>query len=85
MDGNGLVIYANPNDGSFRIRVPASVPTLEGARLSVYDSKGALVEQFIIDSHTEVPIVRLHNAMPGQYILRLEQDGRVFSGRLVVK
>jgi len=85
MDGNGLVIYANPNDGSFRIRVPASVPTLEGARLSVYDSKGALVEQFIIDSHTEVPIVRLHNAMPGQYILRLEQDGRVFSGRLIMK
>jgi len=85
MNGNGLVIYANPNDGSFRIRVPASVPSLEGARLTVYDSKGALVEQFKIDSHTEAPIVRLHNAMPGQYVLRLEQDGRVFSGRLIVK
>ncbi len=85
MDGNGLVIYANPNDGSFRIRVPAPLSTLKGARLTVYDSKGSLVEQFIFDSHAEAPIVRLHNAMPGQYVLRLEQDGRVFSGRLIVK
>ena len=85
MDGNGLVIYANPNDGSFRIRVPASLSTLKGARLTVYDSKGSLVEQFIFDSHTEAPIVRLRNAMRGQYVLRLEQDGRVFSGRLIVK
>ena len=85
MDDNGLVIYANPNDGSFRIRVPASLSTLKGARLTVYDSKGSLVEQFIFDSHAEAPIVRLHNAMPGQYVLRLEQDGRVFSGRLIMK
>lgn len=85
MGQDGLVIYANPNDGTFRIKVPASVVTLQGASLRVYDARGGLVEQFELGQAVDTPILRLKHVTSGQYVVRLEQGGRVYSGKMVVE
>ena len=80
-----LVIYANPNKGSFRVQVPEQLSDLRGAWLFVYDVQGKEVARFNLDKMNETPQLEINNANAGFYTVRLVKDKKVFTGKMVVE
>lgn len=80
-----LVIYANPNKGSFRVQVPEQLSDLRGAWLTVYDVQGKEVARFNLDKMNETPQLEINNAHAGFYTVRLVKDKQVFTGKMVVE
>ncbi len=80
-----LVIYANPNKGSFRVQVPEQLSDLRGAWLFVYDVQGKEVARFNLDKMNETPQLEINNANAGFYTVRLVKDKQVFIGKMVVE
>jgi hypothetical protein len=85
---NSLTIYANPNNGTFNIKVPDEVKDFDGAVLLVYDKQGKEVGKFILDEKSadkNHPHFDVTNTAPGTYIVKLIQKGKVFIGQLVLE
>ncbi len=80
-----LVIYANPNKGSFRVQVPEQLSDLRGAWLFVYDVQGKEVARFNLEKMDETPQLEINNANVGFYSVRLVKDKQVFTGKMVVE
>jgi hypothetical protein len=80
-----LIIYANPNKGSFRVQVPEQLSDLRGAWLFVYDVQGKEVARFNLDKMNETPQLEINNANAGFYTVRLVKDKKVFTGKMVVE
>ena len=80
-----LVIYTNPNKGSFRIQVPEQLSDLRGAWLFVYDVQGKEVARFNLYKMDETPQMEINNANAGFYTVRLVKDKQVFTGKMVVE
>jgi len=76
-DENQMLIYPNPlNDGSFAVRIPSKRP----GKLTILDGLGSLVETRLIQSDRKLNI----SLDPGIYLLVLDVEGELHSGRLVV-
>jgi hypothetical protein len=85
---NSLTIYANPNKGTFNIKVPDEVKDFDGAVLLVYDKQGKEVGKFNLDEKSadkNHPHFNVSNTAPGTYIVKLIQKGKVFTGQLVLE
>jgi len=83
--GNGLIIYANPNKGSFNVEVPSEVTNLNGAVLLVYDNQGKETANFSLDNNTTHPRFDISNAAKGMYVIKLTQGNKTYTGKLVVE
>lgn len=82
---NQLIIYANPNKGSFRVQLPDAITDLRGALLTVCDVQGKEVERFNLENTDENPQLEINNATSGFYTVRLVKGKQVFNGKLVVE
>jgi len=82
---NQLIIYANPNKGSFRIKLPDAIATLQNAFLIVYDQTGREVSRFALDSNSDNPRFEVNSASAGMYTVKLIQEEKVFVGRMVLE
>jgi len=82
---NQLIIYANPNKGSFRIKLPDAITTLQNAFLIVYDQTGREVSRFALDNNNDSPRFEVNSASAGMYTVKLFQEEKVFVGRMVVE
>lgn len=82
---NQLIIYANPNKGSFRVQLPDVITDLRGALLTVYDVQGKEVARFNLENTEENPQLEINNATSGFYTVRLVKDKQIFTGKLVVE
>jgi hypothetical protein len=85
---NSLTIYANPNKGTFNIKVPDEVKDFDGAVLLVYDKQGKEVGKFDLDEKSadkNHPHFDVSNTAPGTYIVKLVQKGKMFTGQLVLE
>ena len=82
---NQLIIYANPNKGSFRIKLPDAITTLQNAFLIVYDQTGREVSRFALDNNSDTPRFEVNSATAGMYTVKLIQEEKVFVGRMVVE
>ena len=82
---NQLIIYANPNKGSFRIKLPDALTDLTGALLTVYDVQGKEVARFNLEQTSDHPLLEINNAISGFYTVRLVKGKQVFNGKLVVE
>ncbi|MBL0097975.1 MAG: T9SS type A sorting domain-containing protein [Bacteroidetes bacterium] len=82
---NQLIIYANPNKGSFRVQLPDVITDLRGALLTVYDVQGKEVARFNLENTEENPQLEINNATSGFYTVRLVKENTVFTGKLVVE
>ncbi|MBP6511393.1 MAG: T9SS type A sorting domain-containing protein [Bacteroidia bacterium] len=82
---NQLIIYANPNKGSFRIKLPDALTDLTGALLTVYDVQGKEVARFNLEQTSVHPQLEINNAIAGLYTVRLVKGKQVFNGKLVVE
>lgn len=80
-----LVIFANPNRGSFRIALPARLRAANALALRVFDSTGRQLHQQQLNLGDPRPMVDLFGVTPGYYMVSLS-DGQVsYSGSLVVE
>jgi hypothetical protein len=82
---NQLIIYANPNKGSFRIKLPDAITDLTGAILTVYDVQGKEVARFNLEQTSDHQQLEINNAISGFYTVRLVKGKQVFNGKLVVE
>ncbi|MBK8948498.1 MAG: T9SS type A sorting domain-containing protein [Flavobacteriales bacterium] len=78
-----LHIYANPNRGSFTLRVPKHASSLRNAVLRVYDNQGVQVRSFNL-APASTQQVEMGVVPAGLYLLELHAEGRVWRGRMVV-
>jgi hypothetical protein len=82
---NSLVIYANPNKGSFRVKIPIDFANEKQLELSIFDMKGKLIGRqslFVSDGNQEINI---HGQPPGTYTIRLSNGQKSHAGKLVVE
>jgi hypothetical protein len=85
---NQLIIYANPNKGTFNIKVPEEVKDFDEAVLLVYDKQGKEVGKFSLDEKStdkKNPFFDVSNSTAGTYVVKLVQKGKVFTGQLVLE
>jgi len=88
MQGQGneqLVIYANPNQGTFRIKVPDAFLHRSGLQLKVIDSAGRIVHDQTLNLQGESPRMDLFNVSAGYYLVTLGNSERTYSGHMVVE
>jgi len=88
MQGQGdeqLVIYANPNQGTFRVKVPNAFLHRSGLQLKVIDSAGRIVHDQTLNLQGESPRMDLFDVSPGYYLVTLGNSERTYSGHMVVE
>ena len=84
-EGHDLLIYANPNQGSFRIKVPTALRNERDLMLSVHDNSGRLVRAQQLDMSGEDPGMDVFGVGPGLYQVTLSKDDRIYHGSMVVE
>ena len=84
-EGHDLLIYANPNQGSFRIKVPTALLREKDLLLSVYDSSGRLVRAQQLDMSGGDPRMDVFGVGPGLYQVTLSKGDRIYHGSMVVE
>ncbi len=82
---NQLIIYANPNKGTFNIKVPDEIKSFKQAWLFVYDMSGKEIARFNLDNESDTPHFDISNSNPGSYSVKLVQGEKVYSGKMVVE
>lgn len=82
---NQLIIYANPNKGSFRIKLPDALTDLRGAILTVYDVQGKEVARFNLEEASESPRFDVNKASAGLYTVQLVHGKKTYWGKMVVE
>ena len=80
-----LLLYANPNQGSFRIKVPTGLRNEVDLLLSVFDSSGRLVRARQLDMSGGDPRMDVSGVAPGLYKVTLSKGDRVYHGSMVVE
>lgn len=84
-ENDALIIYANPNNGSFRIKVPDPFLHEQGLLLSVYDNTGRLVRMQTLNMQEEHPRMDIWDVGKGLYTVTLAKGDRTYSGSMVVE
>jgi hypothetical protein len=82
---NKLIIYANPNNGTFNIKVPEDIKGLQGAVLVVYDYASKETARFRLDNKSDRPHFDVINAANGMYLVKLIKGDKTYTGKLVVE
>ena len=80
-----LEIYANPNRGSFRLRLPTAFNTERELQLRIYDGTGRLVKEHLLVLDEERPRMDVWDVGPGFYMITVSNGKRTYSGNMVVE
>lgn len=80
-----LLIYANPNQGSFRLVLPEALRYAPKLVLRVYDATGRHLHEQVLERHEERPKVDVWNVSPGFYMVTVSDGKRTYSGNMVVE
>lgn len=84
-DDDRLLIYANPNQGSFRLVLPEALSHASKLTLRVYDATGRHLHEQTLDRNEERPRVDVWNVSPGFYMVTVSDGHRTYSGNMVVE
>ena len=85
VSGNQLVIYANPNKGSFRIKVPEDFENDRNLVLDIFDVAGKRIKKQNFSYDHQNYTTDIFNAAPGTYNVTLSNGKRVYYGRMIVE
>lgn len=85
VESDALIIYANPNRGSFNMELPTCFNHERSLVLRVYDGTGNLVLDRALDATGSAPGADVFDAAPGLYHVTLTNGSRTFSGSMVVE
>jgi hypothetical protein len=81
----GLQIYANPNNGSFRLVLPEAIAHAPQVQLRLYDSTGQLVKEQTLGSEERRPRMDIFDVGAGLYVVTVSDGQRTYSGSMVVE
>ncbi len=81
--GNGLLIYANPSNGLCTIELPDALRITEDLALSVFDSKGRLVQQVPLAFGDRGLRLDIRAQAKGVYRVELSDGEQHYSGSIV--
>lgn len=85
VEDDGLHIYANPNRGSFRLRLPTALANAPELFLRIYNSSGQLVREQQLQMDEERPRMDVWDVGPGLYNITVTNGRRTYSGSMVVE
>ncbi len=80
-----LVIYANPNTGSFTIEVPQGIVRGNRAQLGIYNSTGGVVKDEPVDISNNRLSIDIGSVQKGIYSVTLSSGQKRYTGRVVVE
>jgi hypothetical protein len=82
--GTDLLIYANPNNGTFEIDLPEGLNPINKIEITVVDTRGRTVYNSHINLNklNEINVGQLPN---GIYNLRINQSGKNYLGKFVIQ
>jgi hypothetical protein len=84
-DGNSIVIYANPNKGSFRVIVPEDFINEKSLLLNIYDNTGKLIKNQYLQITDDRPSVDIYGVKPGQYSITVSNGKKIYYGKMIVE
>ncbi|MCB9183091.1 MAG: T9SS type A sorting domain-containing protein [Flavobacteriales bacterium] len=85
LEETGLGIYANPNRGSFRLRLPSALAHETELLLRIYDGTGRQVAEQLLSMNEERPQLDVWDVGPGFYMVTVSNGKRTYSGSMVVE
>ena len=80
-----LVIYANPNKGSFRVKIPVDFSNEKQLELSIFDMKGKLIGKQSLSVSDENPGINIYGQPSGTYSIRLSNGSKSYGGKMIVE
>lgn len=84
-DNNLLVIYANPNKGSFRLKIPEDFANERELMLRIFDVNGKLIRQLQMKLNEEHPKLDIFGEPAGTYSVTLSNNKKVYRGKMIVE
>ncbi|MBK8498626.1 MAG: T9SS type A sorting domain-containing protein [Flavobacteriales bacterium] len=85
LENTSLEIYANPNNGNFRLKVPSALANDAQLQLRIYDGTGRMVSEQQLLMDEERPRLDVWDVSPGFYMVTLSNGKRTYSGNMVVE
>jgi hypothetical protein len=82
---NSLIIYANPNKGSFRVIVPDDFINEKSLVLNIYDNKGKLIKSQNLQLNDARPTIDIYGVVPGEYSIIVSNGRKSYSGKMIVE
>jgi type IX secretion system substrate protein len=82
-DNNMLVIYANPNKGSFRLKLPDDFKNEKNLTLSIFDNSGKLIRQQSLNMNDEHPKLDIFGEGKGTYNVTLSNGKKAYNGKMI--
>lgn len=82
---NELIIYANPNKGTFNIKIPDEIKTYKDAWMYIYDNTGKETARFSLDNQSDYPHFNVANSAKGLYTVKLIQGNKSYSGQMIIE
>ena len=82
INGGDVVVYPNPNTGSFTVELPTVAQHTE---IEIMDVYGKIIERRIItDSNIERVNFSFNNLAAGTYMIKVLSDGITYNGKLLI-
>ncbi|NOU47911.1 MAG: hypothetical protein HOO86_12750 [Bacteroidales bacterium] len=87
-DNNGLSIHPNPNDGSFKLRLPSRTYGIKPLKLAITSVGGLSVYERHFSQNELLPAeinIQIPSKLQGVFILMLQTDSEVYTSKIVVR
>ena len=80
-----LVIYSNPNKGSFRLKIPDDFKAEQQLTLCIFDNSGKLIRQQQLNMNDETLKLDVYGEAKGIYNVTLSNKKKSYSGKMIVE
>lgn len=84
-DINKVLIYPNPNNGSFSVIVPIDLVNEENLVMSMYDNLGKLILKRLIAFNEWNPRINISGQATGLYFITVSNGRKTYSGKMIVE
>jgi hypothetical protein len=79
-----LVIYANPNKGSFRVKIPDDFLHKKNLVLNIYDNSSKVIRSQTLSLNQESPKIDIFGVRAGTYYVTISDSKKTYSGKMIV-
>jgi len=84
-ENNSLIIYANPNKGSFRVKIPADFINEKNLILNIYDKSGKLIKNQSMRNTDNLLKIDIYGVAAGSYSITISNGRKTYSGTMIVE
>lgn len=84
-NNNSLIIYANPNKGSFRVKIPEDFINEKNLVLNIYDKSGKLIKSQSLRNTDNQLKIDIYGVAAGSYSITISNGRKTYSGTMIVE